>query len=555
MDVTTSSSSKKRSLESEATDLNGATTAPETHTHGAERPGTTGSSDEGLIPPKKKAKFAPPRPLRTLHSSGPVASLVAHSTVVSVGISSNEAALGQQRRYGDPPQADSATKTKLASPASEASNCGPAHSTSYCSYCKRSIEGGEGGKRRHQNGQKHVFRVLRGIHKYVAPVLLPFSSWRYPAEMARLSSPTDIENFVSSQLDMLESLSLAPSDTPEAEFKASYGSIDWDLAVFLHLTRPSNLSKRLGTLDFALLVKVSSATKRLCLPPEPVQCPMCDASSTYCAQPVRMSTNSTENTCSSTASGDASISSSTATSTMHEEQYLSFVRHMASELHRKTVLKFWRDHHVSHPSLPSFGHLTSPQTSKSMLSKTEPTDPRLDPYTSHLFNLSTSFFLSTSYAMEPAHYQEMMESWSRLHKTIRELVIEQPLAAAEVNPPIPFVALPMPFMLPYYLPVAPHVVPDMELSLKQRILKFTLPGPPKKGDRIGSQWADAVKAFIAATPGMTTLQLIKLSKLERYGDARLQPSWFPSFGGVWNETTRADHRRAFFKSSGQESRR
>ena len=84
--------------------------------------------------------------------------------------------------------------------------------------------------------------------------------------------------------------------------------------------------------------------------------------------------------------------------------------------------------------------------------------------------------------------------------------------------------------------------------IKDQIMKRMTPGEAKFGERVGSKWADAVKSFLALQPNMTSRQLIQLVRLERAANPHHIRQWYPSFGGVWNETTRANHARTFFAS-------
>lgn len=552
MDATTPSSERKRSL---PLDLSSETLtdarSPIDFKHDVNTSAI--STLEQIAPPaRKKPKLAPPRPLRIVRGPGinsPNTTIPNASNRESLTTKSDSSAqiapLVLEKLSSN---STSKLSEKSDSPVAEILNQGPSHSSLYCIYCKRTIEGGESGKRRHQSGQKHVFRVLAGVNKFLAPIILPCIAWHFPPKMANLVDFKGVFTVIDEQVRLMEDLAQLPPECWVTELRLISKQIDLHLALFLYFVRPKFVKKRLKILDHDLLNVIYEVHNRLPIPSKIVNCPICNPPQEYSINKSSNSVQAREIASNSTSMASSSAEFPESDCLLNEERFLAFMRHLGGDGHRKAVKKFWRDHHVSHPNTPSFQRLTPIRVDKAKSLKKDAVRPHDDPRTAFLFTLPNYRFDSDFYALPASELQKMMESWLKLRKMVGENDQQRstaPASEAEPSNPIPQFS-PLPVFL--YPPPMPIMVDESEIPLKQRILKFVLPGPPKKGERVGYQWANAVKAFIAANPGMSTSQIIKLSRLERLGDPTRQPPWFPSFGGVWNETTRADHKRAYFKS-------
>lgn len=546
---------------------------------------------EGLLPPRKKPKLAPPRPLRTVRPPGSnVAPLTSNGPSKIAPLVSSAS-----KETGTSPTKAIATQnsnvTKASSLAATPSQSQVSYFSKDCSYCHKLIEGGEAGRRRHQNGQQHVFNVLRGLVKYVAPDILPFSQWRFPTPISSVNTTSGaMAAFLQEQGRLIELFAEHPLDAPIEELKASYRSIDVNLAFFLLITQPKAMKSATKALTWDILNRIRGLHGFLSFPSLLPKCPICGADEEYSTHTRPLTIASTEQEPSETSNISSAPHSQASQylcdsigSNLSESLFLEYLRHLASEEHRKSIDKFWRDHHVSHPSDPAMSNLTVSRTNHGQSLLKDSVLPPDDPRNAYLFKLNESHFGKDSYALDMAHLQKSIESWARLrhivfngsgsivngndsasnfettssslHPSQMALAPSNgllPAAYPPFNPMAPFPAHPWGLfgIPPAYAPsVLAAPLSDADVPLKQRILKFALPYDAKKGERVGARWADAVKAFIAANPGMSTTQIIKLSRLERAGDPRRQPTWYPSFGGVWNESTRADHQRSFFKAS------
>lgn len=518
-----------------------------------------GKESESSQPVRKKPKYSAPRPLRLLKapslSSGP-------KSTISSSSSSSCTPLPSFQSVSSSSTAENGKKRKNEAHGNESPSTDMAHTSLYCTYCRRSIEGGEAGKRRHQHGQKHVFKILRGIDKYVAPIILPFANWRFP----RILAPTtpisalislfdDQERLIERFESFLELEQTSRDENYDKDIADVASKIDMHLAVFLLAAQPRNMRNKFKKLDrvYGRICELNGTSP---IPMKSIDCPLCEAQVEYATKPAWEIKKSEENLNDSSASETTPLASKSIPSDerMNEEFFENFLRHLASEQHRKIVEKFWRDHNVSHPDLPSFSKLSPLPSTGTMLKKH--VHPRDDPYTSDLFKKPKNRFEASSYALTGSQLQQCLDSWSKLRKMIAlvstsaEGVPQEELFQKQnfFSPVMPY-----PYVLPYPVPynTAPR---EEDLSLKERIWRFAVPesSQNKKSkfkERVGSRWANAVKAYMAANPGTSAAQLIKLSRLERMGDASKQPSnWFPSFGGVWNESTRSEHRREHFRS-------
>lgn len=551
---------------------------------------TTNKNTEGQPPPRKKPKLAPPRPLRIVRPPGSntAATSSRNASIIAPLVAS-------ESKLVEPSPSGLATTPK--SNGSNSSNSAPGSSqnqvsyvSSDCNYCHKLIEGGEAGRRRHQNGQRHVFNVLRGVDKYMAPFILPFAQWRYPTSLSSISAATgSATSFLEEQGRLIADFVERPSDASIEELKASYRSIDVNLAFFLLITQPRGMKAAAKSLTWETLDHLRNLHGHLPFPSTLPKCPICAAEEEYSVHSrhvapalPELESDETLNAPTASPSHVNQYLTDSIGKTLTESLFLEYLRHLASDEHRKAIDKFWRDHHVSHPNSPAMSKLTVPQVKHGKSLLKDAVNPPDEPRNAYLFKLKESHFVKDSYALDMAHLQRSIEAWAKLRNLINTATSVQPRDESASNidalsspyaPHPNLVPLPgFPFAFPHpFNPLVPfaghpwglHPLPsnttpaipvpqnDADVPLKQRILKFALPYDTKKGERIGARWADAVKAFIAANPGMSTTQIIKLSRLERAGDPRRQPTWYPSFGGVWNESTRADHQRSFFRSSSQ----
>lgn len=484
-----------------------------------------------------------PRPLRLLPAtlaasdvSSPKLPPAASHTVAHAGVES----VAPQQNSGSKP-----LPTELKDSADSVSL--------FCVYCGQSLEGGEAGRRRHQSGERHVRRVLTGIVKYIVPCLLPCLSWRFPSSIPFSLPIAESTLWIKQQLLQLREYSLSTSnDTDDMQALAS--SIDLDLIFYLNVARPKQLKGEWA---------IENAYSNLCalhqlLPLTfPLHCPFCDAKDAY--TPKMRDTDTVFKQ-------EVWISP--------ESELSAFWKHLGSESHLSRVSKFWKEHNIRHPS--QLTQLSSRQGSKTKSNVISGSDSILD-------KLPQDYFAESRFIMTQANLQRTMESWSRLARIVQEIEWDS-LPLAPANPDsLPSSSIPTPSSQPPglapqafapfssgspspfpFLPPPSHFLlpPPKELTLRESIKAMETPSKVADNQRIGARWAEAIKSYVAtrltspsSTPhgltqeGLTnpSTLLIALSRQERIRNPAATRDWFPSFGGVWHEASRAQHVKQYKK--------
>jgi hypothetical protein len=423
---------------------------------------------QSLQPPHKKAKYGPPRPLRILR---PVA---ANSKQSSVGgpTKSPEPPSHHEELASTPVETEK--RDRLSSPpfsGASTSFSGTSESSWNCEYCKRSIEGGEAGRRRHQAGEKHLSRVLRAIAKYIAPNILPATEFKFPARLSFNVQQKEFFTFMEEQEQKFNELAVfinEPTSAPDFD-SIKHTTLDVDVLMAIKTLKPKNMSHKFLNID--LVYRTLCQLKN--------RFPLCGSSfkCAFCEDFEALSPSSDPSVRSS-----APVASSSATTdqslSFNEDALLDLWRHFASESHRKAVAKFWREHRVRCLDAPNPSTLPSKSS--------EPPQPMLSTRVPATYADSASFLLTQ------AQLQRKLEEWAKLAQLIALIPKTGGLQGerGDQEPDLP--------MLPPAIPpawVSPISFESVNLSIKDTICKFMKPGEAKRGERIGSKWADAVKAF------------------------------------------------------------
>jgi len=502
---------------------------------------------EILLPIRKKAKTTAPRPLRLLKPNLPLQYIPSSD--------SDASHLLALRYPADQPNHEHTTHHEehaiRGAHFTLASTSQPlAHETMNCSYCKMSIEGGVAGLRRHQTGKTHVLNVLRGILKYIAPHLLPATMWNFPAQISFNIQDQDFLAYFNDQISQCESFD---ANGPSSTFNDSYMTsaapkktfkLDCDLLMYLMVVESKNVGHILDTVE-SVYLKQCRLMNMFPLDKSRRICPFCDIQDAYSVLKPKVAPIP-----SSSSLLDPVPSSPPSTShTTYEDSLMQFWRHLSSDSHRNIVGKFWREHHVSHPSLFANRYVSSPNDSHTTFKRSK---SAVEKRNDSLALVPLEWFDASSYMLSQSQLQRILECWSRLKKLVS--LVPKPLnvIATESQDLSSALFLPLhPIPLPLPSSFSSQIVGE---PLKDQILRFMKSGREAKQqglERVGAKWASAVKAFLASHPGMTTRQLIQLVRLERAANPNQNESrgvWYPNFGGVWNETTRANHARNFIGS-------
>jgi hypothetical protein len=347
-------------------------------------------------------------------------------------------------------------------------------------------------------------------------------------------------------------LEASSSEPTSSELQLGFVSnLDHHFMSFVYAMKPKKLQSRFGHLNQLYLQlcglwRVSPLSS-------PFSCPLCEGDTRYLISvTARTAYPASSSQPTAPSPSFSPHSSSENDSNSFGEEILQFWRHLASVIHRNQVERFWREHHIVHPS--SFANRSKSATSSSsnkISSSSNHRDVLHFKLNGFLFDLPPALFDASNYMLSQADLQLKLESWSRLSLLVQSL----PESAVTLSTtPLSEVAMEQWRIDHPSVEMSPTVsrrVTEEDIPLKDKIMRFMIPGEVK-GERIGAKWAGAVKNFIQAfDPSMTSENLIRMARLERMANPHLaarQSSWFPSFGGVWNETTRADHKKTFFAS-------